>query len=69
MNVEDGKNESGRLVFEEFDKMGPQSSSPDFEAYHKRRQKHKEVLQSYDQLRVRSTSLNEAKYKVLRYCW
>ncbi|KAG4120496.1 hypothetical protein ERO13_D11G146600v2 [Gossypium hirsutum] len=68
MKAEDGKNESDRLFLEEFDKMGPQSSSPDFEAYHKRRQKvYKEVLQSYDQLRVRSKSLNEAKYKVLSY--
>ncbi|TYI00835.1 hypothetical protein ES332_A11G159800v1 [Gossypium tomentosum] len=68
MKAEDGKNESDRLFLEEFDKMGPQSSSPDFEAYHKRRQKvYKEVLQSYDQLRVRSMSLNEAKYKVLSY--
>ncbi|XWS47191.1 hypothetical protein CRYUN_Cryun14cG0131900 [Craigia yunnanensis] len=70
MKVEDGKNEAGRLSLEEFDQEDPQfsSSSLELEAYNNRRHNvYKEVLQSYDQLRVRSRSLNEAKSKVLSY--
>ncbi|GMJ08995.1 hypothetical protein HRI_004568700 [Hibiscus trionum] len=69
MKLEDGKYEAGRLFLEEFDKRGsPFSSSLDFEVYNNRRQKvYKEVLQSYEQLRVPIMILNEAKDKVLSY--
>ncbi|XP_022771515.1 uncharacterized protein LOC111314428 [Durio zibethinus] len=69
MEVEDGKIKAGNVLLEEFDQLGPQfSSSLEFEAYNNQRlQVYQEVLQSYDQLRVRSMSLNEAKNKVLSY--
>ncbi|XWS36597.1 hypothetical protein CRYUN_Cryun20dG0098300 [Craigia yunnanensis] len=70
MKVEDGKNEASWLSLEEFDRVGPQFSSSflEHETYNNRRHNvYKEVLQSYDQLRVQSRSLNEAKSKVLSY--
>lgn len=44
------------------------SSALDFEANRRRRNSaYREVLQSYDDLRVRSENLNGAKSKILRY--
>lgn len=67
MKVEEGKNKEGSLFPEEFDQLGPKfSSSLELEAYNKKQHVYQEVFKSYDQLRVRSMSLNEAKSKVLR---
>ncbi|XVF72302.1 hypothetical protein PTKIN_Ptkin12aG0109900 [Pterospermum kingtungense] len=68
MKAEEGKSKAGYLFPEAFDQLGPEfSSSLEFEAYNKRQHVYQEVLLTYDQLRVRSMSLNEAKSKVLSY--
>ncbi|XVE78141.1 hypothetical protein DITRI_Ditri13aG0120100 [Diplodiscus trichospermus] len=68
MKIEDGKNEADRLSFEKFDQAGFGYSSSLEEAYNNRIHKvYKEVLESYDQLWVRSRNLSDAKCKVLSY--
>ncbi|OMO66022.1 putative ATP binding protein [Corchorus capsularis] len=66
---EDGKNEVDGLLKNGFGQVDPQFNSPlEFEAIKNRKRKfYREVLQSYDELKVRRKNLNEAKIKVLSY--
>ncbi|GKV34015.1 hypothetical protein SLEP1_g42442 [Rubroshorea leprosula] len=61
----------GEVVFGELDQVGSRfssSSTLEFEADRRKKYRvYNEILQSYDQLHVRSESLNEAKRKVLSY--
>lgn len=69
MKVETGNIKAdGLMAFEEFDEVCSDISpaSLDFEA-RRRNSCYREVLQSYDELRIRSESLKEAKSKILRY--
>jgi hypothetical protein len=67
MEVEDSATKENKG---EFDELGSRFSSAalDFEANRRRRHSaYREVLQSYDELRIRSKNLNAAKSKILRY--
>lgn len=66
MEAEDSSTKENNLMVE----LGSlfSSSALDFEANRRRRNSaYREVLQSYDDLRVRSENLNGAKSKILRY--
>lgn len=71
MEVEDSTTkEDNLMILGEFDELGSRFSSAalDFEANRRRRQSaYREVLQSYDEVRIRSENLNGAKRKILRY--
>ncbi|KAE8037848.1 hypothetical protein FH972_010403 [Carpinus fangiana] len=71
MEVEDSTTkEDNLMILGEFDELGSRFSSAalDFEANRRRRHSaYREVLQSYDELRIRSENLNGAKSKILSY--
>lgn len=69
MKIGDGPEESG-FVFQEVDKEGClfSSTSLDVETNQRRRDNvYRQILQSFDELQVRSKGLEEAKSKILRY--
>ncbi|KAF5446432.1 hypothetical protein F2P56_032060 [Juglans regia] len=69
MKVEDGTdNADSLMVFKEFDEVCSQFSpaSLNFEA-RRRNSCYREVLQSYNELRIRSENLKETKSKILSY--
>lgn len=58
------------LAIGDFDEIESQysSSALNVEIYRRRMNSvHREILESYDQLRVRSEKLDQAKRKILRY--
>lgn len=62
--------EGVELLFQPFDKMGHRNSSASLDLGSNQRRKdnvYREILQSYDELRIRSRGLEEAKSKILRY--
>lgn len=62
--------ENDGMGFGEVNEVGDGFSSAalDFEASRRRRHNaYREVLQSYDELQIRSENLKEAKSKILRY--
>ncbi|CAN6684823.1 unnamed protein product [Malus baccata var. baccata] len=70
MNMEDDAvDEQTGPGFREFCGVGTQisSASLDFEADQRMENVYRKILQSYDDLRIRSKDLEEAKSKILRY--
>lgn len=70
MKVEDGiVNGENGLVFVETDEESSRPSSTlEFEVNNRRRQSlYQEILQNYNELRIRCKNLKEAKEKILRY--
>lgn len=64
MNVENG------CIIGEFEEIESEYSSAalDVDICRMRRNRvHREIIESYDQLRIRSENLNQAKQKILRY--
>lgn len=62
--------ERGELLYQQFDKASHRNSSVslEFETNQRRRDRvYREILRSFDELRIRSRGLEEAKSKILRF--